>query len=75
MDDVVVIAEPEEDADEPGGDEAITPVDSGDVSLAAPAICESADDCPPGIDCVKFDEADQFGFCNVEEMLIEPSAE
>jgi hypothetical protein len=40
---------------------------------AAPAPCNDDDECPPGIACVAFDAGVDGGFCDVGEMIVEPS--
>lgn len=46
----------------------------GSVSLGAPAMCSSGDDCPEGIECV-VPAGGTVGFCNIDEMQVggEPS--
>lgn len=38
----------------------------GGVSLGAPAMCSSGDDCPEGVECV-LPAGGSVGFCNVDE--------
>jgi hypothetical protein len=39
----------------------------GTVSIGAPAMCSSGDDCPEGVECV-LPAGGSVGFCNVDEM-------
>lgn len=34
-------------------------------------MCQTRAECPPGIECVKFDAADPFGHCDVSEVSVE----
>lgn len=53
-------------SDEPA-DEANTNT-GGEVTSAAPALCETDEDCPQGIACVTF-EGSEVGFCDVQEAV------
>ncbi len=66
-----VVVEPAEGA----SDEELPADTSGGVSLAAPAICGSDAECPEGIECLKLSESDEFGYCNVEEVSVDPAAQ
>ncbi len=61
---------------DPGAADEGAPADtSGGVSLATPAICSSDAECPEGIECLKLSESDEFGYCNVEEVSVDPAAQ
>jgi hypothetical protein len=50
---------------EPGGGATETNV--------APALCSRDEECPEGIECRTFDGGDGGGFCDVNEMSVEPA--
>lgn len=50
--------------------EMVAGEDSGPVvSTGAPAPCNDADDCPPGIECKSWSAAGGPGYCAVDEMI------
>lgn len=75
VDEAVVSDEPMDDAEEipvESDEGAPDEVNSGGgVSLATPVMCQTGAECPPGIECVKFDAADPFGHCDVSEVSVE----
>jgi hypothetical protein len=54
-------------SNEEPADEANTNT-GGDVTSAAPALCETDTDCPQGIACITF-EGSEVGFCDVQEAV------